>query len=91
MPGSLACQWKDEDEYQHGRRLGLISDAVHARVDEARQAVLAMVQARQGPFALDGQGAQDAQNGQDGNDWRPDPGWALPALPPQALTVPARY
>lgn len=34
-PESLTWQWKDEDEYQHGRRLGLISDATHARVDEA--------------------------------------------------------
>jgi hypothetical protein len=86
--GSLACQWKDEDEYQHGRRLGLISDAVHARVDEARQAVLALVQARQGPFAQDG---QDGPDEQDGKDWRPDPAWPRPVLPPQALTVPARY
>ena len=78
-PYSLAYRWKDEDEYQHGRRLGLISDAVHARVDEARQAVLALVQARQGLFA------------QGWPDWRPDPDWPVPVLPPQALTVPARF
>jgi Protein of unknown function (DUF402) len=76
---SLACQWKDEDEYQHGRRLGLISDSLHTRVDEARQAVLALIQARRGPF------------GRDWPDWRPDPGWPLPALPPHALTEPGRY
>jgi hypothetical protein len=78
-PESLTWQWKDEDEYQHGRRLGLISDATHAQVDEARQAVLALVQARQGPFASEW------------TDWRPDPGWPLPALPPDALIVPARF
>ncbi len=78
-PDSLAYRWKDEDEYEHGRRLGLISDAVHARVDEARQAVLALVLARRGPFA------------QGWPDWRPDPGWPVPVLPPQALTVPAQF
>lgn len=78
-PESLACRWKDEDEYQHGRRLGLINDATHAQVDQARQAVLALVRARQGPFASAW------------TDWTPDPGWPLPELPPDALTVPARF
>jgi protein associated with RNAse G/E len=76
---SLACRWKDEDEYEHARRLGVVSDAVHAEVDEARQAVVELARARRGPFA------------QNSTDWRPDPGWAPPVLPPQALTVPARY
>ena len=82
---SLACRWKDEDEYQHGRRLGVISDAVHRRVDEARQEVLALVQARQGPFG------QDWPDWPDWPDWRPDPGWPLPVLPPETLTVPGRF
>jgi hypothetical protein len=42
-------------------------------------------EARQGPFA------QNGPDEQDGKDWRPQPGWARPVLPPQALTVPARY
>ena len=76
---SLACRWKDEDEYEHARRLGVVSDAVHAEVDEARQAVVELARARSGPFA------------HNSTDWRPDPGWARPVLPPQALTVPVRY
>jgi len=62
-------QWKDEDEYAQGRRLGLIGDSLHHRVDAARQQVVALVESRQGPFA------------DDRSSWRRDPAWAPPALP----------
>ncbi len=61
--------WKDEDEYAQGRRLGLIDDATHANVETARQQVLALVDARHGPFA------------EDWSSWRRDPGCPLPVLP----------
>jgi len=68
-PDLSAFRWKDEDEYAQGRRLGLITDALHRRIEAARQHVLSLVESRQGPFE-DGWSA-----------WRPDPSWPLPALP----------
>ncbi len=64
--------WKDEDEdeYAHGRRLGLVDDAVYARVDDARQQVLALIHPRQGPFA------------EDWSRWRCRPDWPLLVLQP---------
>lgn len=62
-------RWKDEDEYAQGRRLGLIDDALHQRVDAARQQVLALIESRRGPFA------------DDWSSWRRDPAWPPPVLP----------
>ncbi len=76
QPDLSSYAWKDEGEYAQARRLGLIDDTVHAAVDEARQQVLALIESRQGPFA------------QDLSAWRPDPRWATPVLPNDALTVP---
>ncbi|WP_050993706.1 DUF402 domain-containing protein [Streptomyces violaceusniger] len=43
-------QWKDEDEYAHVRRMGIVSDIEHQAVDLARTQALAMLQARAGLF-----------------------------------------
>jgi hypothetical protein len=59
--------------------LGLISEALHARVDQARQQVLALIESREAPFT-EGWSIQ-----------RHDPGWPAPVLPPDALTVPAAF
>ncbi|MGF7238966.1 MAG: DUF402 domain-containing protein [Frankia sp.] len=67
--------WKDEDEYAHGRRLGLISDRLHTRVDEARHQVISLIETRQGPFA------------DDRSDWRCDPRWPTPRLPDDATGI----
>jgi protein associated with RNAse G/E len=72
-----AHRWKDEDEYQQARRLGLISDAVHTRVGAARDEVLSLVQTAEGPFA------------HDWSDWRPSRAWPVPTLPEDCLTEPA--
>jgi len=77
-PDLAGYTWKDEDEYAHGRRLGLIDDALHAQVDAARQQVLALIQGRQGPFARDWSG------------WQRDPGWPTPALPPGTMDTQAQ-
>ena len=69
-PDLSARRWKDEDEYAQGRRLGLITDALHLRVEAARQHVVSLVESRQGPFA------------EGWSSWQPDPTWPLPALPP---------
>jgi Protein of unknown function (DUF402) len=65
----LAWAWKDEEEYAHGRRLGLVTDADHRGVTEARDRALAMIEDREPPF--------DA----DPPPWRPDPEWRVPRLP----------
>jgi protein associated with RNAse G/E len=62
-------RWKDEDEYAHCRRLGLVTDAEHAEVGRAREQAVEQVERRVGVFAED----PDAL-------WLPDPAWPLPAL-----------
>lgn len=64
-------RWKDEDEYAHCRRLGLIGDAEHAAVARAREQAVDLVERRAGVFGAD----PDAR-------WRPEPGWPLPAASP---------
>jgi Protein of unknown function (DUF402) len=76
-PDLSGYAWKDEDEYAQARRIGLIDDALHARVDAARQQVLALIQAGQGPFA------------ENWSAWQRQPDWPLPVLPAEALTEPA--
>jgi hypothetical protein len=68
--------WKDEDEYAQARRLGIISDHTHRHIERARDQVLALASARQGPFA------------QDRASWMPPPEWTPPTLPPSAMTAP---
>ena len=73
----FSYRWKDEDEYAHARRLGLVTDRCHKRVNEAREQVLSMVDGRDGPF------------GHAWSDWRPGHVWPLPALPDGAQAEPA--
>ena len=77
--GPEQLDWKDEDEYAQGRRLGLIGDAEHRRVERARQRALALIESGGGPFA------------QDWSDWRVQPDWPLPALPDDVLDVPSGF
>lgn len=65
-----AWHWKDEDEYAHDRRLGLITDTEHTAVQAARDEAVAMIQARNGMFAASPE-----------ERWLPDPAWAMPSLP----------
>ena len=71
-PDLSGYAWKDEDEYEQGRRLGLIDDAMHAHVENARHQVLALLADQAGPFA------------DDWSAWRHDPDWPVPTLPPTA-------
>ncbi len=72
-PDTLAWRWKDEDEYDQARRLGVISDSEHRRVEQARQRAVAFVEARDGPLS------------QDWSDWQVPAHWPVPTLPPHAL------
>lgn len=63
-------RWKDEDEYAHDVRLGMITEAEHAAVQTAREEAVALIEARADLFA-----ASAPQR------WRPDPGWPTPSLP----------
>ncbi|MFJ5122386.1 DUF402 domain-containing protein [Kitasatospora sp. NPDC088548] len=71
-PDLSSYRWKDVDEYQQGRRLGLIDDDLHLRVEAAREQALGLLQDRRGPFA-------DTWPA-----WAPDPGWPNPQLPREA-------
>ncbi|WP_405607447.1 DUF402 domain-containing protein [Streptomyces sp. NBC_00076] len=70
-PDLTTLTWKDEDEYAHVRRLGIVTDIEHQSVDAARAQVLAMIEERSGPFA-----DADAWAG-----WRWDQAWPVPRLP----------
>ncbi len=64
-----SCRWKDEEEYAHARRLGVIDDRDAAAVARAREEALALVEAGAAPF-------DEAWP-----RWRRDPAWPLPTLP----------
>jgi hypothetical protein len=70
-PDLTRWQWKDEGEYAHVRRLGIVTDTEHQAVEIARAQVLSMLEDRAGPFAdADGWAA-----------WRWNPSWPSPRLP----------
>lgn len=73
----LTYRWKDEDEYAQARRLGLVTDECHKNIQRAREEAVALIDARQPPFS------------EPWPRWTPDPTWALPSLPDEALTEPA--
>ncbi len=60
---------KDEDEFEHGCRLGVITEAERVAVRDAQEEVVDLVERRAGPFS-EGLGV-----------WRPDPAWPQPGLP----------
>ncbi|MEU4154139.1 DUF402 domain-containing protein [Streptomyces sp. NPDC026659] len=70
-PDLAHWEWKDEDEYAHARRLGLITDADHRAVDAARGEVVAMLGERAGPFA----------EAVTWSTWRWNRTWPIPCLP----------
>ncbi|MEU9456472.1 DUF402 domain-containing protein [Streptomyces sp. NPDC048277] len=76
-PDLSRWEWKDEDEYAHGRRLGVVGEAEHRAVELARGQAVALIEEGAGPFAA-GAGLRD---------WRPDAGRPAPALPADALTA----
>jgi len=69
--------WKDEEEYAQARRLGIITDDEHRHVQQAREHVLALLDAKTGPFD------------ERWRSWRRDLYWQLATLPVDATTVPA--
>lgn len=68
--------WKDEDEYAHVRRLGIITDLEHRAVEDARGQILGMLAEGSGPFA-------DAAAWR---SWRWNPDWPNPRLPIHAAS-----
>lgn len=65
----LAWAWKDEEEYEHARRLGLVTDDDHRAVRVARDEALALVEAVALPFSAEPP------------TWRPSADWPAPMLP----------
>jgi hypothetical protein len=70
-PDLSTLTWKDEDEYAHVRRLGIVSDTEHRAVELARAQVVAMLDERAGPFADADRWAA----------WRWELAWPAPCLP----------
>ncbi|MCM2416661.1 DUF402 domain-containing protein [Streptomyces sp. RKAG293] len=70
-PDLSTRRWKDEDEYAHVRRLGIVSEFEHPAVELARAQVLDMLDQRAGPFADADRWAA----------WRWNPAWPPPCLP----------
>ncbi|MFG2941306.1 DUF402 domain-containing protein [Streptomyces sp. NPDC048282] len=75
-PDLARWEWKDEGEYAHGRRLGVVNDADHRAVEEAREQAVAMVEEHGGPFAA----------GAHWRDWHSEPHEPAPALPADVQT-----
>lgn len=76
QPDLSSYRWKDEREYAHARRLGVIPANVHERVRDAREQAVALVERREGPFA---------------ESWperRVEGSWPIPTLHPRTLSVP---
>jgi protein associated with RNAse G/E len=67
---SYQWRWKDVEDYQEGIRLGGIRPEWVSRVEQARKEAAARLQERLYP--LNGAWL----------DWRPDPAWSAPCLPP---------
>jgi protein associated with RNAse G/E len=76
-PDLSRWEWKDEDEYAHGRRLGVVSENDHRAVGRAREEAVAMIGEAVGPFAVD----RGLRN------WRPEPHWPDPRLPAGVLAL----
>ncbi|MGW1269718.1 DUF402 domain-containing protein [Streptomyces sp. NPDC002491] len=70
-PDLTSWRWKDEDEYAHVRRLGIVTDTEHQAVAAARDQAIAMLEERSGPFA-------DTASW---SAWRWNPAWPAPTLP----------
>lgn len=66
----LTWSWKDEGEYDHACRFGVITDVDQAALRGARDEAISLIESQAGPFA-----------GSD-NAWRPDARWSVPELPP---------
>ncbi|MFD3658436.1 DUF402 domain-containing protein [Streptomyces sp. NPDC058620] len=76
-PDLTRWEWKDEDEYAHVRRLGIVSDTEHRAVEAARGEVLAMLAEPSGIFAQAERWAA----------WRWEPTWPTPCLPRPAAAA----
>ncbi|MGW6310719.1 DUF402 domain-containing protein, partial [Streptomyces niveus] len=76
-PDLTRWEWKDEDEYAHVRRLGIVSDTEHRAVEAARGEVLAMLAEHSGVFA----------QAQRWSSWRWEPAWPTPCLPQGPTTA----
>ncbi|MER6317042.1 hypothetical protein ABT237_25235 [Streptomyces sp. NPDC001581] len=79
-PDLTRWEWKDEDEYAHVRRLGIVSDTEHQAVDAARGEVLAMLAELSGVFAQAERWAA----------WRREPAWPTPRRASRAGPGPVR-
>jgi hypothetical protein len=70
-PDLSRWDWKDEGEYAHGRRLGVVGEADHRAVERARGQAVAMIEERRGPFATEA----------NWRAWQPGPDRPAPSLP----------
>jgi hypothetical protein len=70
----LHWRWKDSDEYEQGRALGIVTDTDHRAILAARDRISSLLEHREGPFA------------DQWRHWRRETTWPLPVLPADALT-----
>ena len=67
-PDLSGWMWKDEDELEEGRQVGLYSDSDVRDIRAAGAEVITLIESRDGVFAR-------------WASWRANPEWPLPALP----------
>lgn len=73
----LTHRWKDEEEYDYGREIGLVDDTDHAEIEKAKHRVFALLDQRSGPFD------------EHWTSWKRDQSWTRPTLPANVTTLPA--
>lgn len=71
----LTWRWKDEDHFALLQDLGILSAAAADGVRREAEAVIADAEAGRPPF------------GEPWPEWRPDPSWPAPTLPPDWATL----
>lgn len=69
-PDRSSWYWKDEDEFAAAQELGILSKEEATAIRSEGERVIAAIEANAPPFC-------------DGwENWRPDPGWIVPGIPP---------
>jgi Protein of unknown function (DUF402) len=76
-PDRSSWSWKDEDELAEALAIGMFTEADAERFRWAGERAVEHILLREPPFD------------EDWEDWRPDPAWGLPELPPEAGLDPA--
>jgi hypothetical protein len=72
-------KWKDEDEFEEAVKMGLIERGRATELRHAAEEAIDRVQQAQPPYT------------DEWRAWNPEPGWAIPGLPPEWDQLPTPF